>query len=43
MFGSNLRKLRRKKGLSQADISKELYVVRQTVSIKFGERCKEMG
>lgn len=32
MFGSNLKNLRRQKGLSQADISKELYVVRQTVS-----------
>ena len=32
MFGSNLKSLRREKGLSQADISKELYVVRQTVS-----------
>ena len=32
MFGSNLKSLRKQKGLSQTDISKELYVVRQTVS-----------
>lgn len=32
MFGSNLKKMREQKGLSQGDISKELYVVRQTVS-----------
>ena len=32
MFGSNLKELRKQKGLSQGDISKELYVVRQTVS-----------
>jgi len=32
MFGSNLKDLRKQRGLSQGDISKELYVVRQTVS-----------
>ena len=32
MFGSNLKDLRKQRGLSQGDISKELYVVRQIVS-----------
>ena len=32
MFGSNLKDLRKQRGLSQGDISKELYVVRKTVS-----------
>ena len=32
MFGLNLKDLRKQRGLSQGDISKELYVVRQTVS-----------
>ena len=32
MFGSILKKLRTQQGLSQKNIAKELYVVRQTVS-----------
>ena len=32
MFRSNLKELRKQKGLSQGDISKELCAVRQTVS-----------
>ena len=32
MFRSNLKELRKQKGLSQGDISKELYVVRKIVS-----------
>ena len=32
MFRSNLKEMRKQKGLLQGDISKELYVVRQTVS-----------
>ena len=32
MFRSNLKEMRKQKGLLQGDISKELYVVRQIVS-----------
>ena len=32
MFGENLKKLRKKKGLSQQEVALRLHVVRQTVS-----------
>ncbi len=32
MFGENLKKLRKEKGLSQQEVAQRLHVVRQTVS-----------